>query len=594
MDKGHDGPLLEVAKAISDGAPVDWDRQSAAHEELKPELGRMRLLEAVAAAHRAQAVEERGARIGSAAIGASPTGLSTISSTPSKSPPAITQWGPLEIIDMLGRGGFGEVYRAHDPTLQRKVALKLRRPDKQGIDHGSSRFVDEARRLARVRHPNVLVVHGADMHEGRVGLWTDLLEGKTLEECLAEQGPFSAHEAALVGIDLCRALAAVHAAGLVHRDVKTSNVMREKGGRIVLMDFGSVSEAPGVDGQVTDSEISGTPQFMAPEVLLNGQIARPAADIYGLGVLLYRLVSGRFPIEAGNLTELRAKVARGAFLPLTDARPDLPGAFVRTVERSLEIDPSRRFASAGAMERALADAIGSPEPYAEPVPSPAPRALWTRPWSWALAAAGVMLAVVVVMLLSSLGAAFTVEAALLRQAQHGDERLADGATLSAGDRLFMEVRGSIALHVYILNEDRAGNVFVLFPAGLDLSNPLPPQILHRLPGVLVGQQQYWQVTSSEGAESILVVASRRPLPDLEREIAGFPHAESGRAVTGRQMNPQAVARLTRGIGGMVGADSGAAGGSQGALSRLARTLPQRSESAGDVWIRLFQLENPAP
>ncbi len=498
---------------------------------------------------------------------------------------------------MLKRGGFGEVYRAYDPTLQRKVALKLPRPDQQGTGHGSSRFVDEARRLARVRHPNVLVVHGADMHEGRVGLWTDLLEGKTLEECLAEQGPFSAHEAALVGIDLCRALAAVHAAGLVHRDVKTSNVMREKGGRIVLMDFGSGSEAPGApgaDGQLIDSDISGTPQFMAPEVLLNGQVARPAADIYGLGVLLYRLTSGRFPIEAGNLTELRTKVARGAFLPLTDARPDLPGAFVRTVERSLEIDPSRRFASAGAMERALADAIGSPEPYPEPVPPPAARALWTRPWSWALAAAGILLAVVVVMLLSSLGAAFTVEAALLRQAQHGDERLADGATLSAGDKLFMEVRGSIALHVYILNEDRAGNVFVLFPAGLDLSNPLPPQILHRLPGGLVGQQQYWQVTSSEGAESILVVASRRALPDLEREIAGFPHAEPGRAVTGRQMNPQAVARLTRGIGGMVSADSGAENGSQGTLSRLARTLPQRSESAGDVWIRLFHLENTAP
>ncbi len=589
MQRDDNGPLLEVAKAVCDGSHVDWDKESAANEQLRRKLDRLRVLEAVAAAHRAPDItDEAKASTDPGVIGIA---LSAASTQPAPSPSSAqlpAQWGPLRIVEKLGQGGFGEVYRAYDPTLQREVALKLRRPDKQGAGHGSGRFVDEARRLARVRHPNVLVVHGADMHEGRVGLWTDLLEGKTLEQCLLEQGPFGAHEAALVGIDLCRALAAVHAAGLIHRDVKTSNVMREKGGRIVLMDFGSVSEIAEADGAGDNGKISGTPLAMAPEVLLRGEAPRPSADIYALGVLLYRLVSGRFPIEAANLSELRDKLSRGDSVALRDARPDLPTAFVQAVETALDVDPQRRFASAGAMERAMVAAIGSPASLREP--SLVPHPLWKRPWIWA---SGVATAVLTAFLLAHLpGGTYSVEMSLFRQAGGADERLMDGARIGAGDKLFVELMGSKELYVYILDEDRRGEVFVLFPAGLDVNNPLPPDILHRLPGSLEGEQQFWQVTSAGGRESIFLIASLRPLPDLEREIAKLPVAEAGRPVIETRLDTQAMDRITRGIGGMAGAGSGAADPSAGGLGRLAKILPQQRESASDIWIRRVELENP--
>src|SRR5207244_2811767 len=104
---------------------------------------------------------------------------------------------------------------------------------------GGASVIDEGRLLARIRHPNVVTVHGADRIDGRVGLWMEYIHGRTLERSLAEQGPFSAPEAGEIGIQVCRALAAVHQAGLLHRDIKAQNVMREDGGRLVLMDFGA-------------------------------------------------------------------------------------------------------------------------------------------------------------------------------------------------------------------------------------------------------------------------------------------------------------------------------------------------------------------
>src|SRR5262249_8538823 len=132
-----------------------------------------------------------------------------------ETPDALTQWGPLSIAEKLGEGTYGEVFRAFDSRLEIDVALKLFRAQEQRT---SESFLDEARKLARVRHPNVLVVYGADVHENRVGMWTELLRGTTLEQIVTGQGPMSAREAANIGIDVCRALAAVHANGFVHGD----------------------------------------------------------------------------------------------------------------------------------------------------------------------------------------------------------------------------------------------------------------------------------------------------------------------------------------------------------------------------------------
>jgi serine/threonine protein kinase/tetratricopeptide (TPR) repeat protein len=268
-----------------------------------------------------------------------------------------TRWGELILFEEIGRGSFSTVYRAHDPRLDRSVALKLLRPSSDN-EHLASALLHEGRTLARVKHPNVVTVYGAGEHEGQAGLWMELVNGVTLEHMLASHGPFSAGEAGLIGQDLCRALVAVRRAGLIHGDVKAQNVMREQGGRLVLMDFGA-GRMRSTEGPAP-REILGTLAYLAPE-LLEGANPTTRSDIYSLGVLLYHLVTNDFPVRAASVTELRGAHARGEAARLRDLRSDLPATFVRVVERAIERDPARRFSSAGEMEAALASTHGSSE-----------------------------------------------------------------------------------------------------------------------------------------------------------------------------------------------------------------------------------------
>ncbi len=268
-----------------------------------------------------------------------------------EAPQALDHWGPFEALQCVGRGSFGEVYRAFDPALQRHVALKLLLPGRLNRDEEVSVLLREARAIARVRHPNVVSIYGVDRHDGRVGFWSDFVKGHTLTELLTTQGVLGPREAALMAIDVCRAAGAVHAAGLLHRDIKAGNVMREDGGRILLMDFG-LSHAHGID-----EDSSGTPACMAPELLL-GQPATIASDVYAIGVLMFCLLTRQYPVEGRSVAELRAAHAAGQRRTLLDVRPDLPEPVARVVEAALSATPEKRFASTGRMIAALSEAIG--------------------------------------------------------------------------------------------------------------------------------------------------------------------------------------------------------------------------------------------
>src|SRR5215510_16237517 len=263
--------------------------------------------------------------------------------------PTSSRWGALELRRKIADGGFGSVYRAWDPALEREVALKvLRAADR------SWTVVQEGRLLARVRHPNVVTVYGVDEYEGTVGLWMEWVDGLTLTQVLTARGLLGSHEAALIGIDVCRALAAVHKAGLLHRDIKAQNVMREAGGRVVLMDFGAgeiradaVSAAP---------QMIGTPLYLAPE-LFDHKPATIASDIYSIGVLLYHLMTGRYPVEGGTFEAIAEAHARRQTTPLAERRPDLPPPLVQVIEDALAFDPARRHRSAWAMEQELLNVV---------------------------------------------------------------------------------------------------------------------------------------------------------------------------------------------------------------------------------------------
>lgn len=346
MSGEPDDRLLEAALDVTDAGDVDWDQVRSA---LPAEPGAVTALESIA---RLAALADAPDAPPLAAAPADVAG-----GGPPASEPPQARWGPLELRERLGAGNFGDVYVAWDPKLQREVALKLHR---RWSDERSRRWIEEARRLARVRHPNVVTVYGADVNDGRAGSWMELVRGRTLEERLRRDGPLGAREAALIGVELCGALAAVHAAGLAHGDVKPGNVVREglaedsgDAGRIVLMDFGSAH-----DSALDDAHAPGTPLATAPEVLEGGR-STPASDLWSLGALLYRLVTGRWPIEARTLEELRERHARDGVPSLREARRGLPGAFVTAVDHALARDPQRRPRDAAQMERELLAVLGA-------------------------------------------------------------------------------------------------------------------------------------------------------------------------------------------------------------------------------------------
>jgi len=287
-------------------------------------------------------------------------------------PPAGEAWGRFRLRARVGHGSFGEVYRAWDPDLEREVALKLLLPGSVGSDNEYRAMLREARALAAVQHPNIVHVYGVDRHDGRVGFWTDFVRGRTLSFLISSQGPFGYREAALIGLDVAKALSAVHRAGILHRDIKAENVMREEGGRILLMDFG-LSTLP-----QRQTDIAGTPNYMAPE-LFSGSQATAATDIYAVGVLLFYLVSGQHPVRLGGLTAKEAAAAISQRRTLTDLRPDLSESFLRTVSVALDFDPAKRFASAGQLAEALAESLGTPLPV-DIAPSPAKASWRSRLW----------------------------------------------------------------------------------------------------------------------------------------------------------------------------------------------------------------------
>ncbi len=247
-----DDTLLKLATAIVDGKAIGWEK---AEEQAVTDQGR-----ALFRQMRVLAEVERMSR---------------------ELDPAT--WGHLEIREKVGEGTFGDVYRAWDPTLARDVALKLFKStvvSAPGQADFANDVLKEGQLLARVQHPNVTAVYGAGIHDGRVGLWMELIRGRSLDQIVQEHGAMGAAEAVNIGLELCRALAAVHGQGLVHGDIKARNVMREDRGRIVLMDFGA-----GRDRRRANDTLRtlphGTLCYMAPE-LLRGEEASPQSDIYSL------------------------------------------------------------------------------------------------------------------------------------------------------------------------------------------------------------------------------------------------------------------------------------------------------------------------
>ena len=242
------------------------------------------------------------------------------------------------LIDLIGRGGMGSVYRAHDTLLDRDVAIKL--IARASSEQARQRFLVEARAVARIRHANVVVVHRVAVDADRPYIVYDLVHGQPLSELRTPKPWFKALE---IAVGIARGLAAAHATGVLHRDLKPQNVMIDERGDVVLVDFG-LAELDGAH----EAGVAGTPRYMAPEAW-RGQAPTPQTDFYSFGVVLYELIAGQLPFADIAIADLPDHINTVDAPSLAQAAPWTPAVVGDLVDRCIARDPMKRPASASAL-----------------------------------------------------------------------------------------------------------------------------------------------------------------------------------------------------------------------------------------------------
>jgi CheY-like chemotaxis protein len=278
------------------------------------------------------------------------------------------------IEQIVGIGGVGTVYRATQLGLDRRVAIKILRPELLKNKTALARFTREARVAANLQHPNIVTVHDfGTMADGRAFIVMEFLHGLDLAQWIRTQRPTDVRVGAGYLRSVCDAVGALHRSGIIHRDIKPSNVMiatQPSGGGIVkIVDFGFVR--PGISdeaGDLTGGLVVGTPEFMSPELFSGGK-PNVASDIYAIGVTAYETFTGTLPFGLGSFREMFLRHSRDIPAAPTALRPDLPPVVDSIVLRALNKDPKRRYATAEDFGIAL-EGLADPEGGARQTQTP--------------------------------------------------------------------------------------------------------------------------------------------------------------------------------------------------------------------------------
>jgi len=265
------------------------------------------------------------------------------------------------LVERIGRGGMGLVYRARDETLDRDVAIKFVLPERLIGGEASARFLREARAVARLSHPNVMTLYDVDREQAWHYLVLEHIAGQNLHEKMIERGgPLPLGESLLAMRSTLQALAYAHAQGMVHRDIKPDNIMLTPDGSVKVTDFG-LAVARGDVRLTQEDAIVGTPLYLAPEVL-KGEPADGRTDLYAVGAVFYELLTGRPPFTGDDPVAVLSQIVNAPITPPRVFDAAIPSAVERVVVRLLEKDPSDRYASAEDVLTDLADADLSTTP----------------------------------------------------------------------------------------------------------------------------------------------------------------------------------------------------------------------------------------
>jgi tetratricopeptide (TPR) repeat protein len=318
-----------------------------------------------------------------------------------------------EIVDELGRGGMGVVYKARDLRLNRLVALKVMRAGAYASETELARFQAEAEAVAALQHPNIVQIFDIGRH-GQVPYFSlELVEGGTLAAKVHET-PLPAREAARMMGEVARAVAYAHSKGVIHRDLKPQNVLLTSGSTPKIVDFGVAKRLDSAAALTQTEAVLGTPSYMAPEQADNSRLAGPAADVYALGAILYRVVTGRPPFQAASTFETLRQVANEEPASPTKLNPQIPRDLETICLKCLRKEPAQRYAGAGDLADDLRRFLDGDTIVARPVSLAERGGRWCRR-NPAVAGLGTALAVALV-------GGFIGMALLWRSALHDKKR----------------------------------------------------------------------------------------------------------------------------------------------------------------------------
>ena len=264
------------------------------------------------------------------------------------------KYGRYEIKKELGKGSMGVVYLAHDPQIDRLIALKVLRQDRLTSEAFVLRFLKEARTIGRLSHPNIVTVYDIGQDRDTIFIAMEFLEGDPLNKTMEER-EVGNEEIIGLGRQMAEALHYAHGKGVIHRDIKPSNIIVNPNGRIKITDFGIAHiEDPGASVQTQAGEILGTPAYMSPEQVLS----RPVdgrSDLFSLGIILYEMAAGRRPFRGDSMPAVFRAVTQENPEPPDRLRPAVSPSLSGAIMKCLEKDPTKRFETG----EALADALGS-------------------------------------------------------------------------------------------------------------------------------------------------------------------------------------------------------------------------------------------
>ena len=283
--------------------------------------------------------------------------------------------GKYEIVGKLGQGAMGEVFRAHDPVLNRAVAVKRISAGLDADEMVRKRFQREAQSAALLSHPNIITVYELGIEGDQLFMAMELLDGIDLKHALTAR-QMTLDEKIGVVQQICEGLAFAHAHDIVHRDLKPANIHILPGGKVKIMDFG-LARLSGSE-MTTTGMVMGTPHYMSPEQV-KGQKADARSDIFALGCVFYELLSGRKPFDAESMHGVLYKIMQEEPIPVREAAPGTPEALAHIVEKALAKNPDERFPNAGELlvalrqARSVSPAGRGPERSPDPERSAAPR-----------------------------------------------------------------------------------------------------------------------------------------------------------------------------------------------------------------------------